>query len=640
MSFLLGLILFAADWGKSFLPFTIAAAASGVLLYISVRKYRVYILSVTVCVLIGLVFGKIYTLRIYEPIMSYDGKNVVLDGYITDFSYTGSDVCRITVKGRINGGRKTSVTYFAENDDFDYYQYVTVTGRVSAISDTLKFDSQSYNRPRGVFLEGDSTPEVEIKEGCRSRFMRSVMKFRDHVSEFIRDNTGEREGAFLTAMLCGDKTELDDVTKTMLYRSGIGHLFAVSGTHLSVIAMFFGIIINRLFSSKRIRFLLIEAVIVVFIAFAGFSPSVIRAGIMMSAVQCSGIFRRRADTLNSLGICAAAMCAFNPYLVRSASFSMSLAAAFAAGAVGPALNRSLNVRRFAGLPRAFVSVTVVLFVTLPLAAVYFTEVSVISPVTNLFAIPFCTLALTLVTAAVLTGGGAVSVCILKAAGAVAGFVIRLAQKLAGLSFAAVPSCRFAIIMIFSAAAAAGIVYAVVYKKFRVYAVTTLLVYCGIYASVTFASFADRNTVYAAVFPGKRSCAAVVYQNSQAFVIDLNSKGEYASAVQRFASYNGIKRIAGVFIESGVDYSKSVYELSLVPQAEAYYSDSGISGSSAFPAGTSADLLNFTVTEADGGYAVSAYGNVLELFEDKIIINGNEYETAGQDSQILFSFGGK
>ena len=277
--------------------------------------------------------------------------------------------------------------------------------------------------------------------------MRSVMKFRDYASQIIRDNTGEREGAFLTAMLCGDKTDLDDVTKTMLYRSGIGHLFAVSGTHLAVIAMFFGFIINRLFSSKRIRFILIEAVIVVFIAFAGFSPSVMRAGIMMSAVQCSGIFRRRADTLNSLGICSAAMCAFNPYLVRNVSFSMSLAAAFAAGVVGPALDRSLTDKRFVRLSRSFVSVTVVLFVTLPLAAVYFTEVSVISPVTNLFAIPLCTFSLMLVTAAVLTGGGAVSVFILKAAGVIAGFVIRLAERLSGLSFAAVPSRWFVIIII-------------------------------------------------------------------------------------------------------------------------------------------------------------------------------------------------
>lgn len=640
LSFLFGLILFAADWGESFMSFAIAAAASGVLLFVSVKKYRVYVLSVTVCVLLGLLFGKIYTLRFYDPIMSYDGKTVVLDGYITDFSYSGSDVCRITVKGRINGGSKTSVTYFAENDDFEYYQYVRVTGKVSAISDTIKFDSQSYNRPRGVFLQGDSTPEVEIKDGCRSRLMRSVMKFRDYASQIIRDNTGEREGAFLTAMLCGDKTDLDDVTKTMLYRSGIGHLFAVSGTHLAVIAMFFGFIINRLFSSKRIRFILIEAVIVVFIAFAGFSPSVMRAGIMMSAVQCSGIFRRRADTLNSLGICSAAMCAFNPYLVRNVSFSMSLAAAFAAGVVGPALDRSLTDKRFVRLSRSFISVTVVLFVTLPLAAVYFTEVSVISPVTNLFAIPLCTFSLMLVTAAVLTGGGAVSVFILKAAGVIAGFVIRLAERLSGLSFAAVPSRWFVIIIIFSAAAAAGIIYTIKYKRFRVYVIMTVLVYCGIYASVTFASFADKNIVYAAVFPGKRSCTAVVYQGSEAFVIDLKSKGDYAQTVQRFASYYGIKRIAGVFIYSGVDYSKSIYDASLVPQAEAYYSESEISGSTEFSEGTSARLLDFTVTAVGEGYAVSVYGNRLELFCDRISVNGKDYDLSEQDTQIMFSFGRK
>ena len=400
--------------------------------------------------------------------------------------------------------KKTSITYFAADDNYEYYQNVRVTGKVKVISDTVSFDSLSYNRPRGVFLEGDAVPEVEFIGGCKSCFMRSIMKFRDYVSQSIRNSTGESEGAFLTAMLCGDKTNLDDLTKTMLYRSGIGHLFAVSGTHLSVITMFFSVIINRLVSSKRKRFILTESVILVFIAFAGFSPSVLRAGIMMSAVYCSGVFRRRADTLNSLGICSAVMCAAEPYLVRNASFVMSLTAAFAVGTVGPALCKTVSVKRFSRAVYSFISVTAVLFVTMPLAAAFFTEVSVIAPITNLIAVPLCTIALILVTAGALLGGGAVSVFLFKAAGLITGIVIKFASGLSALRFAAVPSCRFAVILIFSAAAAAGIIYSVKYRKFRVYAIMTVLVYCGIYASVTFAEFAGRRTVHAAVFPGREA----------------------------------------------------------------------------------------------------------------------------------------
>ena len=640
LSFLLGLLLFSADWGKSFAPFAISVPAAGVILFTALKKYRVYVLSAAVCILVGLFAGKIYTVLYYEPIISYDQKTVSVEGYITDFQYTGGDSCRITVKGRINGGKKTSITYFAADDNYEYYQNVRVTGKVKVISDTVSFDSLSYNRPRGVFLEGDAVPEVEFTGGCKSCFMRSIMKFRDYVSQSIRNSTGEREGAFLTAMLCGDKTNLDDLTKTMLYRSGIGHLFAVSGTHLSVITMFFSVIINRLVSSKRIRFILTESVILVFIAFAGFSPSVLRAGIMMSAVYCSGVFRRRADTLNSLGICSAVMCAVEPYLVRNASFVMSLTAAFAVGMVGPALCKTVSVKRFSRAVYSFISVTAVLFVTMPLAAAFFTEVSVIAPITNLIAVPLCTIALILVTAGALLGGGVVSVFLFKAAGLITGIVIKLASGLSALRFAAVPSCRFAVILIFSAAAAAGIIYSVKYRKFRVYAIMTVLVYCGIYASVTFAEFAGRRTVHAAVFPGKGSCTVVIYQGSEAVVIDLRSKASYSQAVQRFISYNGIDRVAGIFISSGVDYSKSVYESSLVPSPEDYYSDSGISESLIMDSGAKAEFLDFSVGSTESGYIVAAYGNRLELYYDHISVNGILYDLSDQTSTVTFSFGSK
>lgn len=640
LSFLLGCLLFSADWGKSFAPFAISVSAAGVILFTVLKKYRVYVLSAAVCILIGLFAGKIYTVCRYEPIISYDQKTVSVEGYITDFQYTGGDSCRITVKGRINGGKKTSITYFAADDNYEYYQNVRVTGKVKVISDTVSFDSLSYNRPRGVFLEGAAVPEVEFTGGCKSCFMRSIMNFRDYVSHSIRNSTGKSEGAFLTAMLCGDKTNLDDLTKTMLYRSGIGHLFAVSGTHLSVITMFFSIIINRLVSSKRLRFILTESVILIFIAFAGFSPSVLRAGIMMSAVYCSGVFRRRADTLNSLGICSAVMCAAEPYLVRNASFAMSLTAAFAVGTVGPALFKTVSVKRFRRAAYSIISVTAVLFVTMPLAAAFFTEVSVIAPITNLIAVPLCTTALILVTAGALLGGGVVSVFLFKTAGLITGIVIKLASGLSALGFAAVPSCRFAVILIFSAAAAAGIIYSVKYRKFRVYAIMTVLVYCGIYASVTFAEFAGRKTVHAAVFPGKGSCTAVIYQGSEAVVIDLKSKASYSKTVQRFISYRGIDRVAGVFISSGVDYSKSVYESSLIPSPEDYYSDSGISESVIMDTGAVAEFLDFSVGSAESGYIVTAHGNRLELYYDHISVNGILYDLSGLTSTVTFSFGSK
>lgn len=83
-------------------------------------------------------------------------------------------------------------------------------------------------------------------------------------------------GGLLLALLCGAKEYTDSVTATSFKNAGLSHILALSGMHLSMfsaIAMFFGKKIGR----KKLSFIIRIIALILFVWFAGLSPSLLRA---------------------------------------------------------------------------------------------------------------------------------------------------------------------------------------------------------------------------------------------------------------------------------------------------------------------------------------------------------------------------
>ena len=83
-------------------------------------------------------------------------------------------------------------------------------------------------------------------------------------------------GGLLLALLCGAKEYTSSEVSLNFRRAGLSHILALSGMHLSMfsgIAMFLGKKIKR----KKISFIIRIIALVLFVWFAGFSPSLLRA---------------------------------------------------------------------------------------------------------------------------------------------------------------------------------------------------------------------------------------------------------------------------------------------------------------------------------------------------------------------------
>lgn len=437
-SYFAGLFLCTIGWGRNNTVFALASACVAITAFALFKRYQKHIALCFVSFLIAVGVNTAYTHIFYDKLTALDGKTVTVKGEITDISYIGSDTCRLSVNGTV-GGVKGRLTFYADDLDYDYYDNIVATVKVSRIKDSINFKSEQYERPKGVFLQGSTAESIEVTGGGNT-ILRSIMHYRDKMFMLINDIIGGDEGGFAAAMLCGDKTELSKQTKLTVYRSGIGHIFSVSGTHVVIISAMIGWLMQKLSKDKRVIFAVQTVAMWAFAVFAGFSVSVVRAAVMLTLVTAAPLLYRRPDPANTLCLCAVILLTLSPYAAADCSFLLSFTATFVIGTVCPkaaALVKGKGI--LYSLERQAVNAVTILFCTMPVQLMFFSEISLVAPLSNILLVPVCTLALGLTVITAVTGGAAIiAYPVLTVVKYLLKVVLFLAELFSKFSFAYLP----------------------------------------------------------------------------------------------------------------------------------------------------------------------------------------------------------
>jgi len=111
-----------------------------------------------------------------------------------------------------------------------------------------------------------------------------------------------------------------------LKRSGLSHVAAVSGMHLSYIVLLLSAFCKLLRMKKRTFSFFIIIFSFCFMLLTGMTPSVVRATIMIFCIYSGNLLIRRSDSLTSLGLAALIIVIPNPYIAFNSSFLLSFLA--------------------------------------------------------------------------------------------------------------------------------------------------------------------------------------------------------------------------------------------------------------------------------------------------------------------------
>ncbi len=260
------------------------------------------------------------------------------------------------------------------------------------------FREKAYYNSKGIFLKVTEVEshkfDILTKNSTTNRIEIKAGAVRDKFTTLLNRYLPEENG-LPAAVFFGDRSSLEEADKMHFRRTGTYHLLALSGMHLSVLAGILDFILKSLALKKGKRLIITASVIIFYVALTGFALSVVRAAIMLFISYVAYFARREKDSLTSLLIAGAIICAVSPCAISDVGFILSFATTFGIVAFYPSVEakiiRARSVR-FAGkavyyvLSSLGISVVALMF-ALPVSWLYFGKIAVLSPIGTLLLSP-------------------------------------------------------------------------------------------------------------------------------------------------------------------------------------------------------------------------------------------------------------
>lgn len=203
-----------------------------------------------------------------------------------------------------------------------------------------------------------------------------------------------REAAIVRGMVLGDRSVIPEDLEVAFQRSGVTHVLAISGQHVAVLAALIYFALRGIAVPLAVRTSATLALIWLYILVAGAPPSAIRAGVVATFVLGARVLGRQVSSLHFMTTMLAAVLAYNPQLVYSTGFQLSVAAVFGILLLRKPLKAFIERTLMVFLRSPPENVSNLLAVSLsaqiataPIIAAAFGEVSVVGALTNLLAVP-------------------------------------------------------------------------------------------------------------------------------------------------------------------------------------------------------------------------------------------------------------
>ncbi len=207
------------------------------------------------------------------------------------------------------GARVLGMTSEQRSDDADILLTAVLYQADGALVDRFDRDMPMY---RYVFEENGITVAVsDIKEAVTHR-LETVL--------------GEDVGAVARGFLLGDRSDIPTNIIRDFRRSGVSHLFAVSGLHISILLGVVELVLRRLYVHKLIRIGTVSFLALVLLALTGFSMSALRAVFMLWLVYITFICSEEADPPTTLFCAITLIIIIFPYSVCELGMWMSFLA--------------------------------------------------------------------------------------------------------------------------------------------------------------------------------------------------------------------------------------------------------------------------------------------------------------------------
>ncbi len=217
-------------------------------------------------------------------------------------------------------------------------------------------------------------------------------QIRDRAEAALGRGMPPREAALARGFVLGEDEEVDARTTEDFRRAGLAHLLAVSGQNVALLALLAMPLLAALGMPLRARLVWVLGLIAVYVPLAGAGPSIQRAGIMGGLSVLATLSGRRASRLYGLAFAAVVLLALEPGIAADVGWQLSFAAVLGILLLAAPLRGAIVARigghgwRRALADGAAMTIAATL-ATAPLIVFHFEELSTLTLLANLLALP-------------------------------------------------------------------------------------------------------------------------------------------------------------------------------------------------------------------------------------------------------------
>lgn len=263
---------------------------------------------------------------------------------IQKYGDENEEVYHLTVKGgkkpfqkmllKISGRNlKKSLFHIKGKDEVSLGDRIKYKGKIKKMEKAKNpgsFDRQQYYQNEGYFgiVEVNRIQILNQTVFQKLKYMipNQLFTIRNKIKEGYKKILGETVAGTLSAMVLGDRTELDTEIKELYADNAISHLLAISGLHISLVGMLLYQFFKKINLSFQMSLILPIFFLFLYGGFTGFSISTTRAVLMMTLFFLSYLLGRSYDLPTALSFSSIFILFTNHRLLYQASFQLSFLA--------------------------------------------------------------------------------------------------------------------------------------------------------------------------------------------------------------------------------------------------------------------------------------------------------------------------
>lgn len=329
VAFILGIVInsFLGYKNAYILPISIAI----VIVILAIFKKKIKIKSVF-AILIAALFGTtcffVHTSFVYNKAVKYDGQYVQITAVVDDIiKYSDINYCyNLRVKEIEGENFKIPFTLRVTTKDAidcDYGDKLSFASDVEKIVNDDEINIFDSKASKGIYLKAKVDEQTEISKLPHFSIKKPFLKFRDSLVDIVVAHTNSPQGSVIGGILFGKKDIIPYEIQRNFNKAGIAHVLAFSGLHVNILSILVLAILGFFKFPRRLKSIVMIAILFVFAAMAGFTISALRACIMAAIVAFGAIFKKRFRSIDTLLLAAAIILFLMPQAALGVSFQLS-----------------------------------------------------------------------------------------------------------------------------------------------------------------------------------------------------------------------------------------------------------------------------------------------------------------------------